>query len=45
MGVSCSLLTLMREATQSTVEMRADLLREMCRFLKLDNVKLENRHA
>jgi len=33
------------EATQSTMEMRADLLRETCKLLKLDNVKLENRHA
>jgi hypothetical protein len=33
------------EATQSTVEMRADLLRETCQLLKMDNVKLEGRHA
>jgi hypothetical protein len=33
------------EATQSTVQMRADLLRETCKLLKLENVKLENRHA
>lgn len=33
------------EATQSTVQMRADLLRETCKLLKLDNVKLESRHA
>jgi hypothetical protein len=33
------------EATQSTVAMRADLLRETCKLLKLDNVKLESRHA
>jgi hypothetical protein len=33
------------EATQSTVQMRADLLRETCRLLKLANVKLDSRHA
>jgi hypothetical protein len=33
------------EATQSTVAMRADLLRETCKLLKLDNVNLESRHA
>ncbi len=33
------------EATQSTVEMRADLLRETCKLLKLENVKFESRHA
>lgn len=33
------------EASQSTVEMRADLVRETCRLLKLENVKLESRHA
>lgn len=33
------------EASQSTVAMRADLLREMCKLLKLANVKLDSRHA
>jgi hypothetical protein len=33
------------EASQSTIEMRADLIRETCRLLKLANVKLESRHA
>lgn len=33
------------EASQSTVEMRADLVRETCRLLKLDNVTLESRHV
>ncbi|HEV3021891.1 MAG TPA: DUF4132 domain-containing protein, partial [Pirellulales bacterium] len=33
------------EASQSTVEMRADLLRETCKLLKLPNVKFEGRHA
>ena len=33
------------EATQSTVEMRADLLRETCKLLKMENIKLESRHA
>lgn len=33
------------EATQSTVEMRASLLRETCTLLKLENVRLQNTHA
>ncbi len=33
------------EATQSTVAMRADLVRETCRLLKLTNVKLDSKHA
>ena len=33
------------EATQSTVQMRADLLRETCKLLKLENAKFESRHA
>lgn len=33
------------EATQSTVAMRADLVRETCRLLKLANVKLDSKHA
>jgi hypothetical protein len=33
------------EATQSTVAMRADLVRETCRLLKLANVKLDGKHA
>jgi hypothetical protein len=33
------------EASQSTVAMRADLLRETCTLLRLDNVKLDSRHA
>ncbi len=33
------------EATQSTVEMRASLLRETCGLLKLENVRLQNTHA
>jgi hypothetical protein len=33
------------EATQSTVAMRADLVRETCRLLKLSNVKLDSKHA
>jgi hypothetical protein len=33
------------EATQSTVAMRADLLRETCKLLQLANVRLESRHA
>ncbi|VTU00293.1 heat repeat-containing protein : Uncharacterized protein OS=Pseudanabaena biceps PCC 7429 GN=Pse7429DRAFT_3714 PE=4 SV=1: DUF4132 [Gemmataceae bacterium] len=33
------------EATQSTVAMRADLVRETCRLLKLGNVKLDSKHA
>ncbi|MBY0528119.1 MAG: DUF4132 domain-containing protein [Gemmataceae bacterium] len=33
------------EATQSTMEMRADLLRETCKLLKLANVKFESRHV
>lgn len=33
------------EATQSTMALRADLLRETCQLLKLDNVKFESRHA
>ena len=33
------------EASQSTVAMRADLLRETCSLLHLDNVKLDSRHA
>jgi hypothetical protein len=33
------------EATQSTVAMRADLLRETCRLLKMENVNLDGRHA
>ena len=33
------------EATQSTVAMRADLLRETCKLLKLENVQFESRHA
>lgn len=33
------------EATQSTLEMRTDLLRETLRLLKLTNVRLEHSHA
>lgn len=33
------------EASQSTVEMRADLLRETLRLLKLTNVRIDNSHA
>jgi len=33
------------EASQSTVEMRADLLRETMRLLKLGNVRVEHQHA
>lgn len=33
------------EATASTVEMRSALLRETCRLLQINNVKLENSHA
>lgn len=33
------------EATQSTTEMRAALVRTTCGLLKLDNVKLDSRHA
>ncbi|WP_407541690.1 DUF5724 domain-containing protein (plasmid) [Deinococcus radiomollis] len=33
------------EASQSTVEMREQLIAETLRLLKLDNVRLENRHA
>lgn len=33
------------EASASTVEMRAALLRETCRLLKLDNVRIEGQHA
>jgi len=33
------------EATQSTVAMRADLVRETCRLLKLANVTLDSKHA
>src|SRR5208283_3459380 len=33
------------EATQSTMAMRADLLRETSKLLKLENVKIESRHA
>lgn len=33
------------EATQSTTEMRAALVKTTCGFLKLTNVKLEGRHA
>ena len=33
------------EATQSTVAMRADLVRETCRLLRLANVKLDSKHA
>ena len=33
------------EATQSTVAMRADLVRETCRLLKLANVQLDSKHA
>jgi hypothetical protein len=33
------------EASQSTVAMRADLLRETCALLRMDNVKVESRHA
>jgi hypothetical protein len=33
------------EASQSTVAMRTDLLRETCKLLKMDNVKFESRHA
>ena len=33
------------EASASTVEMRGMLLRETCALLKIDNVKLDSRHA
>lgn len=33
------------EASASTVEMRSTLVRETCRLLKLDNVRLQNAHA
>lgn len=33
------------EATQSTIDMRRSLLEETCRFLKLDNVQLDSKHA
>lgn len=33
------------EATQSTTEMRAALVKTTCGFLKLDNVKLDGKHA
>jgi HEAT repeat protein/Trp operon repressor len=33
------------EASASTVEMRSTLIKETCRLMKLDNVKLRNSHA
>ncbi len=33
------------EATQSTIEMRRTLLEETCQLLKLENVRLEGKHA
>jgi hypothetical protein len=33
------------EATASTVEMRAALLRETCKLLAIDNVRIKDRHA
>ena len=31
--------------SQSTIEVRTDLLRETCKLLKMENVKFDSRHA